>query len=207
MSQFFQVFQVAALVVFLILFIGRAVQLRVARGVSAFHIAAGKELPQALLEGLFLVGLTLWLYEVLAHAWPLPWHPLPDLLHRTVLDSLVLRGIGAALVATGLFLFGASLVSFGDSWRVGIDRESPGELVTSGVFAWSRNPIFLFMDCYALGTFLITGDLVFGLIALLVVVALHYQILHEERFLESRYGEPYLAYCASTSRYIGRPRS
>ena len=207
MSRFFHVFQLAALAVFLLLFIGRAVQLRVARGVSAFHIAAGKELPQALLEGLFLVGLPLWLYEVLAHSWPLPWHPLPDTLHQTVLDSLVLRGIGVAVVATGLFLFAAALVSFGDSWRVGIDRDTPGELVTSGVFAWSRNPIFLFMDCYALGTFLITGELLFGLIALLVIGALHYQIRQEERFLESRYGEPYRAYCARTSRYIGRPRS
>jgi hypothetical protein len=38
-------------------------------------------------------------------------------------------------------LLAASLVSFGKSFRVGIDIDYPDKLVTSGVFAITRNPI------------------------------------------------------------------
>jgi len=203
MRDFFDVFQWVALAAFLVLFLGRAVHLRLSSGVGAFHLSAGKPLPQALMEGLFLVGLPLWLYEVLAHSWPLAWHPLPQALHASVLDSPLARVAGAALVVFGLLLFAAALLHFGDSWRVGIDRDTPGQLVTRGVFAWSRNPIFVFLDCYALGVFLISGELALGLIALIVMGGLHYQIREEERFLAERHGDAYRAYCARTPRYIG----
>jgi protein-S-isoprenylcysteine O-methyltransferase Ste14 len=203
MRSFFDVFQLAALAAFLVLFLGRAVHMRLTSGVGAFHLSAGKALPQALLEGLFLIGLPLWLFEVLAHSWPLAWHPLPQVLHASILDSPLVRVTGAGLVTFGLLLFAAALLDFGDSWRVGIDRDTPGQLVTRGIFAWSRNPIFVFLDCYALGVFLITGELLFGLIALIVVGGLHYQIREEERFLAELHGEAYRAYCARTPRYIG----
>ena len=85
---------------------------------------------------------------------------------------------------------------------MGIDRDMPGQLVTGGVFAWSRNPIFLFMNAYALGTFLLSGRLVFLVFALLAIAALHSQIRREESFLEDAYGEAYRAYRAATPRYL-----
>jgi len=207
MTNFFDLFQLAALAAFLALFIGRAVHLRLTSGVGAFHLFTGKPWPQALLEGLFLIGLPLWLYEVLAHSWPLAWHPLPQALHASILDSALARGSGAALVVFGLLVFAAALVDFGDSWRVGIDRDTPGELVTRGIFARSRNPIFVFLDCYAIGVFLITGELLFALIAVIVVGGLHYQIREEERFLVNHHGDAYRAYCVRTPRYIGWRRA
>ncbi|MFZ6027343.1 MAG: methyltransferase family protein [Chloroflexota bacterium] len=98
-----------------------------------------------------------------------------------------------------------SIAARGDSdwWRVGIDKRKPGQLVTHGAFAFSRNPIFLFIDLYFVGTFLLNGHVFFLLAALLVVVGLHYQILQEEQFLSQRYGKTYQAYQSQIRRYFG----
>ena len=112
------------------------------------------------------------------------------------------RALGALLVLAGLAFFALALAAFGDGWRVGIDTERPGELVTRGVFGISRNPIFVFMNAYAVGTFLLTGRLFFLIFALLAIAAMHAQIRREEAFLEDAYGDAYRSYRAATPRYL-----
>jgi protein-S-isoprenylcysteine O-methyltransferase Ste14 len=202
MARFFELYQLAALAVFLLLFIGRTIYLRTARRVSPIRVARGKPLPEALLEGLLAIALPVWIYEVLAFAWPLPWHLVPESLGIVMFDSGLARALGAVLVVSGLALFTLALAAFGDGWRVGIDTEPSGELVTRGVFGISRNPIFVFMNAYALGTFLLSRRLVFPIFALLAVAALHAQIRREEAFLEGAYGEAYRAYRVATPRYL-----
>ena len=202
MMRFFEHFQLVALVVFVLVFSGRSIYLRAVRRVSPIRIARGKPLPEALLEGLLLIALPVWLYEVLAFAWPLPWHFVPDSLGIVILDSGLARALGALLVVSGLALFALALAAFGDGWRVGIDTERPGELVTRGVFTISRNPIFVFMNAYAVGTFLLSGRVVFLIFALLAIAALHSQIRREEDFLEDAYGDAYRAYRVATPRYL-----
>jgi len=200
--SFFEHFQLTSLAVFLLIFGGRSIYLRAVRGVSPIRIARGKPLPEALLEGLLVIALPVWLYEVFAFAWPLPWHLVPDSLGIVILDSGPARALGALLVVAGLALFALALAAFGDGWRVGIDTEHPGELVTRGVFGISRNPIFVFMNAYAVGTFLLSGRIVFLIFALLAIAAMHAQIRREEAFLEDAYGDAYRNYRAATPRYL-----
>jgi protein-S-isoprenylcysteine O-methyltransferase Ste14 len=202
MERFFEVFQLVALALFLLLFAGRTIHLRMARGVNAIRIARGKPLPEALIEGLLVIGLPLWLYEICAYAWPVPFHLLPDSLGRVILAGGAVKVLGAALATTGLALFALALAAFGDGWRVGIDTERPAALVTRGIFALSRNPIFVFMNLYAWGTFLLSGRLLFLLFALVASAGLHAQIRREESFLEETHGEAYRTYCARTPRYL-----
>lgn len=56
------------------------------------------------------------------------------------------------------------------------------------MFALSRNPIFLCLDLYAFGAFLLNGTLGFLIFALLLAVGVHDQILQEEVFLLRTYG-------------------
>ncbi len=205
MERSLQLFQLAALAGFLILFLGRSVQLWLAHGVQPFAIGRGKPPLQAALEGSLFMALPAFLVLVLAYAWPLPALRPPASLDPVLVASPGLAVLGMLLIALGLALFAWALLSFGRSWRVGIDDSKPGELVTHGVFALSRNPIFLFMDLYALGTFLVSGRLLFLLFAVLTVLALHWQILQEERFLRGRYGAPYLDYQRRVPRYLGWP--
>ncbi|MBW2235499.1 MAG: DUF1295 domain-containing protein, partial [Deltaproteobacteria bacterium] len=70
-------------------------------------------------------------------------------------------------------------------------REKAGALVTTGIFAWSRNPIYLALDLLVLGSFAIQGRTLFGLLAVLIAGLLHALILREERFLEEHYANAY----------------
>jgi protein-S-isoprenylcysteine O-methyltransferase Ste14 len=203
MERGFEIFQLVALGLFLVLFAGRTLQLKLLQGVNPITLARGKPLPEALTECLLVIVLPLWLYEVFAYAWPLGFHVLPASLGNVLVSGTAVRAAGAVLVAAGLALFALALAAFGTGWRVGIDTERPGALVTRGVFRLSRNPIFVFMNLYAWGTFLLSGRLVFLIFAVLTTAGLHAQIRREERFLESTYGEPYRSYRAETPRYLG----
>lgn len=207
MERPLELFQIVALVIFSLLFLGRSVQLRMVHGVQPLALVRGKPTCQALREGLLLLALPAFAVLVVAYALPLPVLQPPIWLDPVLVDALGVRVLGAASLTAGLLLFAAALLSFGLSWRVGIDRAQPGALVTTGVFAWSRNPIFLFMDLYAVGTFLLTGRLVFAVFALATVVALHRQIVQEERFLRGLHGQAYATYLRRVPRYFGWPRS
>lgn len=202
MERIFDHLQLVSLAAFLLLFLGRSAYLRVARGINPFQLSWGKPIGEALTEGCLAVALPLWIYEIVAFAWPLPWHVFPESLNVIVLESTLAQLAGSLLIVWSIALFAAALFSFGDSWRVGIDQKTPGGLVTGGVFALSRNPIFVFMDAYALGSFLITGRFLFALFTGLAVLLIHLQIRREEVFLEARHGDAYRSYQKRTPRYL-----
>lgn len=193
--------QLAGLAFFLAIFVGRSLVLWLRKGVNPVALGAGKTGFARLLEWAFFVGLAVWIVEVFWRSLG-SFARLPPTFDLTLFDTLPTRALGAILILAGLGLFVWALVSFGNSWRIGIDNQTAGALVTTGLFAFSRNPIFLFIDLYFVGTFLINGSLVFLGFALLVVPGLHYQILQEEEFLASRYGQAYRDYCTRTGRYV-----
>jgi len=202
MNAFFGYFQLGALAVFLLVFVGRSVYLRFGRNISPFALGVGKRGLRRMVELGFLVIFALWVTEILATALALDWRIFPAPLQRRLLDSLSSQIAGGALVTAGGAVFILALVSFGASWRIGIDAKTPGGLVTTGMFALSRNPIFVFLDLYAFGTFLINGTLGFLLFALVLAAGIHYQILQEESFLRRTYGTDYHDYCRRTARYF-----
>src|SRR5262245_48197020 len=202
MNAFFGYFQLVALAVIILVFVGRSVFLRFARNINPFALGVGKHGLRRVVEVGFLVIFALWVIEVLATSLALDWRVFPAPLQWQFWDSLSSRIAGVALVTTGGAVFILALVSFGASWRIGIDAKTPGGLVTTGVFALSRNPIFVFLDLYAFGTFLINGTLGFLLFALILTAGIHYQILQEESFLRRTYGTAYQDYCRRTARYF-----
>jgi protein-S-isoprenylcysteine O-methyltransferase Ste14 len=81
------------------------------------------------------------------------------------------------------------------------ERGSNATLITSGVFAWSRNPIYLAFDLIVSGSLAIHGLVAFLVAALMLTLLLHMQILREERFLDERYGDEFREYCRRVGRY------
>ena len=199
--DFFDYFQISVLILFYLVFIGRAVQMAL-KGANPFVLGKGKKGLDAVLEISFFFGLIMWTIEIVTHSLGLGFHIFPAPLYGRFFDAVMLRTLGTILISAGFVLFVLSLVSFGESWRVGIDRENAGRLVTGGMFSMTRNPIFLFIDMYFVGTWLIYPNLFFGIFAVLTVVGVHGQILQEEKFLESEYGAEYQQYMEKVRRYF-----
>lgn len=200
--NFFDYFQIASVAIVLLIFVGRASYLRFSRNINPIAIGGGKKGFLLAVELMAVIGLIAWIIEVLLSALHSAFRIFPSPLDSQFVSSFPAKSIGVALVTLGLVLFGLAFVSFGDSWRVGFDTKTPGALVTMGVFAVSRNPIYVFLDLWFIGIFLINGTLIFLIFAVLAVAILHWQILQEEEFLLKLYGQPYQSYCAKTGRYL-----
>ncbi len=84
--------------------------------------------------------------------------PLPAVSSQEFFRSDFSPWIGVAFCAGGLGLLLWSLISFGRSFRVGIDTDRPDRLITSGIFAISRNPIYVAFAAVLVGQFLIFPD-------------------------------------------------
>ncbi len=123
------------------------------------------------------------------------------------LDFTGLRAVGAILGILGVGIFIVSVLTMRDSWRAGVSKEEKTELVTTGIYAYSRNPAFLGFDLIYLGILLMFFNWGLFAVTLLAVVMLHLQIVNvEEDFLLASFGDDYLAYRKKVCRYIGRKR-
>jgi len=202
MQTFFDGFQIITLIAFLGVFIGRSLYLYLRYGINPLVLGVGKAGVRRATEIGFFIGLVLWIYEIAAATLHWQTRIFGGIFTTILLDSQLAKSTGAVMIICGFVLFVLALVAFGQSWRVGIDERTPGELVTHGIFAYSRNPIFLFIDLFFIGTFLINGTLFFLLTSLIVVIGIHYQILQEERFLTQHYGDSYRDYRSAVGRYF-----
>ena len=115
-----------------------------------------------------------------------------------------LRVAGAVISALGTAFFIISVLTMRDSWRAGIPSEDKTTLVSDGIFQYSRNPAFLGFDLTYAGILLMYFNFPLLLFTLWAIVALHMQILQEEKFLIRAFGAEYAAYKARTGRYLGK---
>lgn len=157
-------------------------------------------------DSLAFVCLLIWGYEVVAYAWRFGFHVGPTNLGRILVDSIVIKSVGAVVVSMAFLLYAVSLNRLGTSWRLGIDRTTPGALVTDGIYRWTRHPIYVSFDLLFVGTFLILGRLIFLIVALAWLPLVHAAMQREERFLTQLYGDAYRDYCRRVGRYCSRHR-
>jgi protein-S-isoprenylcysteine O-methyltransferase Ste14 len=173
-----------------------------ARGVHVVVVDRQRSPAQTLGDLTQVICLLLWAYAVVAYAWPLSAHLIPAWLGTVVIDSVWAEIAGAVMLVASVLVYGAALRALGNSWRLGIDRDRPGALVTGGIFAWTRHPIYVSLDLLIVGSVLVQGRLILLLLALLNVGLFHQLMLREERFLTTTYGEAYRDYCGRVRRYV-----
>jgi protein-S-isoprenylcysteine O-methyltransferase Ste14 len=199
--NYFDYYQVITLIVFLIVFFGRTIWLR-KNGTKVFVIGSGKKGVTALLEKSFLIFFPIWLIEIGIHSFNIDTQFLPLVMVKLIFKNQIIQFAGAVVLFVSLLVFCLALISFNSSWRVGIDTAAPGELITTGVFSVTRNPIFLSMDLYFLGTFLIYSNLFFLMCFVCIALGFQFQLRQEESFLLARYGDKYRKYMAQVNRFI-----
>lgn len=118
------------------------------------------------------------------------------------LDHLPFRYGGLGLLALSLIWILIAQNHMRNSWRIGIDTETRTELVTTGLFARSRNPIYFGMILGLAGLFLTTPYALTALFLILGYVLMQIQIRLEEVFLTKEHGQAYLNYKQKVQRLI-----
>ena len=111
-------------------------------------------------------------------------------------------GFGMGMLGDTVFLL--SVLCMKDNWRAGIPDKDETELVTTGIYRFSRNPAFLGFDLMYIGVLLLYGNLLTLGFSVFAIVMLHLQIMQEERYLANTFGAPYQEYCRHVFRYLGR---
>jgi len=110
--------------------------------------------------------------------------------------------IGLCCVGAGVALIAAGRLTFGHRARVYGLRED--ELLTHGIYAWSRNPQYFGTFLVLLGTGLIASSIITLFLAGAFLFLIHvYIVLVEEPHLSKTFGKRYSEYRSATSRYIG----
>ena len=114
------------------------------------------------------------------------------------------RFTGFCVGMVGDLIFLISVLCMKESWRAGIPDKDRTELVTDGIYAYSRNPAFLGFDLQYIGVLLMYCNLLTGIFTVSAIVMLHLQIMQEERYLTTAFGTEYLDYHHQVFRYLGR---
>jgi protein-S-isoprenylcysteine O-methyltransferase Ste14 len=109
---------------------------------------------------------------------------------------------GVALLLLSFIWTVLAQAQMGESWRIGIDEDHRTPLVTSGVFGWSRNPIFVGMKITLLGLFLIIPNTLTLLTLVIGVVLIQIQVRLEEEFLIKNHGLKYEQYRRQVRRWM-----
>jgi protein-S-isoprenylcysteine O-methyltransferase Ste14 len=181
--------------------LGRTFHLRRIRAVNAFTFTTGEEGIKNILQTCLVVIVVVWLVLMGFYLREPGIQIFPSFLEMNLIDSPILKIAGATLIVLGFVVYTFAWTGLGNSWRVGIDKSSPGALITGGIYSLSRNPIYVFIDVYFTSTFLIHGTVILLFFAVVTPFNLHFLILGEERFLSKTYGVAFHNYCARTKRY------
>lgn len=124
------------------------------------------------------------------------------LLPAVWLERTEVQTAGIILLIVSLIWTMIAQIQMGNSWRIGIDEEKKTDLVSSGVFGFSRNPIFLGMIVTLFGLFLAFPNAFTLIILILGFVLIQIQVRLEEEFLTSLHGEDYLEFRRTVRRWL-----
>ena len=120
-----------------------------------------------------------------------------------LLSDSALHLLGAFCAVAGVAGALAAQLSMGDSWRVGVDESESTALVTDGLFAWVRNPIFTFIGLSLLGLILLVPNALSLAAASLTMLGIELQVRAvEEPYLERTHGDTYRAYGSRVGRFL-----
>jgi protein-S-isoprenylcysteine O-methyltransferase Ste14 len=117
-------------------------------------------------------------------------------------DFLKLSGVLLIIVGIIIFVYCSGLfIILGRSTPVPV--EPPKKLIVSGLYKYTRNPIYLGYFMIFLGEFLFFGQLLLLIYFFLTIVKINlYVIYYEEPILKKRFGKSYEEYLKKIPRWI-----
>ena len=115
----------------------------------------------------------------------------------------ILRYVGLALTFVGFLLGLGALLEFRKARTTLDPHGSTKQLVTSGIYRFTRNPIYLGFLLMVIGLPLNSG-LYWGIVLAPFYVFLMNRLIirHEETYLEKKFGKAYTGYLSSVRRWL-----
>ncbi len=110
---------------------------------------------------------------------------------------------GTACLALGLWLFHRSHADLGPNWSITLELREGHRLVTEGLYARVRHPMYLALLVYSVGQALVLPNYLVGpsyFVTMALLVAL--RLGPEERMMLEEFGDDYAAYQARTKRLV-----
>jgi len=90
----------------------------------------------------------------------------------------------------------------GRSWKMGVDDAADGELCTSGLFAYSRHPVYTGIRVTMFAQLLVIGSWPALCIWVVSEFLAQLQARFEEEAMEAAHGALYVRYCARVRRWL-----
>ncbi|MCQ3939110.1 MAG: isoprenylcysteine carboxylmethyltransferase family protein [Chloroflexi bacterium] len=122
--------------------------------------------------------------------------PIDYLIH----SSFNIIGVAMLIIALGWVLIAQAHMQ--KSWRIGVDEDVKTELIQTGLFKVSRNPIFLGMRIMLLGLFLVLPSAASLVTLIAGDLLIQIQVRLEEEFLTRAHGQGYLNYKKQVRRWL-----
>ena len=153
-----------------------------------------------LISAYFLIWiLALGVYTVIFSCYPAGYRYFFPMEH---LEWGVLKITGLVLLIVSLIWTYVAQAHMHGSWRIGIDEAEKTDLVTQGIFKFSRNPIYLGMLASVFGLVLVTPNALTVMLLVLGFVLIQIQVRLEEDFLFKMHGDTYIEYKQRAARFI-----
>lgn len=115
---------------------------------------------------------------------------------------------GAALVIIGIAFIVLGRREFARHGQPTDPGRPTRQVITTGVFSISRNPLYFGAACLVAGVALAVNIPWLLILLLPGLVACHYVLIApEERYLDNKFGEEYRVYADTVHRWIGRART
>ncbi len=124
-------------------------------------------------------------------------------LNKHFFNTTTAKVIGLAVILMGLFFNFPALRQFFITKNTIVTIKPANSLQTTGIYALSRNPMYISLLLFYTGiSFIIGNGWNFILLPVLFMVVQEYIIKREESYLERRFGQQYLDYKFKVKRWL-----
>jgi protein-S-isoprenylcysteine O-methyltransferase Ste14 len=119
------------------------------------------------------------------------------------LDGSIFQAAGVVVAVAGLPLIVVAQATMGASWRIGVDPGEKTDLVTGGLFRFSRNPIYCGMVAMAVGVALMVPNAVTIAAVALFIVVVELQVRAiEEPYLRRVHRDEFTSWASTSGRFL-----
>lgn len=188
-----RILAIITLIMFYAVYIGKMILQR-RKGIQTDQIAKGKAKNSTFYTECFMKVATYLVVVV----------EVISILSMEQTSCFIVNILGIVLGIVGDIVFALAVITMKDSWRAGIAQNDKTEMITCGIYQFSRNPAFLGFDLVYVGILFMYFNWGLLICTIFAMVMLHLQILQEETYLSKVFGETYLEYKNKVRRYLGR---